>query len=113
MSQPPFDPELVVPAQPNALSAIPEAAANHPLLFCLQQQQQQLLQTCQNELRQKRLQRLADHIAGVTVPELRVVFIQLQLAQQMALLQQKLTEVTQLLAANQPQPGGQSDRQDG
>lgn len=113
MSQPPFDPELVVPAQPSALSAIPEAAASHPLLFCLQQQQQQLLQTCQNELQQKRLQRLADHIASVTAPEQRIVFIQQQLAQQMALLQQKLTEVTQLLAANQLQSAGQSDRQDG
>ncbi len=106
MSQPPFDPELVVPAQPSALSAIPEAAASHPLLFCLQQQQQQLLQTCQNELQQKRLQRLADHIASVTAPEQRIVFIQQQLAQQMALLQQKLTEVTQLLAANQLQSAG-------
>lgn len=113
MSHPPFDPKLVVPAQPNALSAIPDSGFSHQLVFCLQQQQQQLLLACQDQLQQKRLQRLADNIASVTAPEQRIVFIQQQLAQQMALLQQKLTEVTQLLAAKQPQQGLQSDRQDG
>lgn len=113
MSQPPFDPKLVVPPQPNDLSAMPDSGARHPLLSHLQQQQQQLLLACQDQLQQKRLQRMAETIAGVTDPAQRIVFIQQQLAQQMALLQQKLTEVTQLLAAKQPQQGLQSKKQDG
>lgn len=113
MSQPPFDPKLVVPPQATELSAMPDSGARRPVLCHLQQQQQQLLLACQDQLQQKRLQRLADTIADVTEPAQRIVFIQQQLAQQMALLQQKLTEVTQLLAARQPQQGLQSDRHDG
>jgi hypothetical protein len=113
MSQPPFDPKLVVPPQSNDLSLITDPAAGHSQVFHLQQQQQQLLLAGQDQLQQKRLQRLAETIADVTDPAQRILFIQQQLAQQMALLQQKLTEVTQLLAARQPQQGLQSDRHDG
>lgn len=109
MSQPPFDPNLVVPPQSNDLSSIIDPAARHPLVGHLQQQQQQLLLAGQDQLQQKRLQRLAETMAGMTDPAQRIVFIQQQLAQQMALLQQKLTEVTQLLAANRPQSSGQPD----
>ncbi len=113
MSQPPFDPNLVVPPQSNDLCSIIDPAARHPLVGHLQQQQQQLLLAGQDQLQQKRLQRLAETIAGVTDPAQRILFIQQQLAQQMALLQQKLTEVTQLLAARQPQQGLQSDKHNG
>ncbi len=112
MSQPPFDPYLAVPPQPNDLSAMTGMPAHLQLLLQLQQQQQQLLLASQDQLQQKRLQRLAETMAGMTDPAQRIVFIQQQLAHQMALLQQKLTEVTRLLAARQPQQGGQPDNPD-
>ncbi len=111
MSQPPLDPEYAEPPPIN-LSAGTGPVASLPLLLQLQQQQQQLLLAGQDQLLQKRLQRLVETMADMTDPAQRIVFIQQQLAHQMALLQQKLTEVTQLLAANRPQSSGQSGNPD-